>query len=137
MTRLSSLGIHEHWNDPVNMQYTRNLGTGDGIELIRRSSVTHVPTHPSDLSSYSYPNPFNPRTMIHFELVTSGQVELGIYNAVGARVATLLHGNLDPGEHEVTWLGRDDTGRNLPSGTYYYWLRQGTNRETGKMTLIR
>lgn len=33
-TRLASLGVHEHWNNPVDKQYSRNLGTGDGIELI-------------------------------------------------------------------------------------------------------
>ncbi|NWG12798.1 MAG: DUF362 domain-containing protein [Acidobacteria bacterium] len=34
--RLASLGVHEHWNDPEDMQYSRNLGTGKGIELVRR-----------------------------------------------------------------------------------------------------
>ncbi|MFB0552970.1 MAG: right-handed parallel beta-helix repeat-containing protein [Phycisphaerae bacterium] len=33
-TRLASLGVHEHWNNPVDRQYSRNLGTGDGIELV-------------------------------------------------------------------------------------------------------
>lgn len=33
-TRLSSLGVHEHWNNPVDKQYSRNLGTGNGIELV-------------------------------------------------------------------------------------------------------
>jgi hypothetical protein len=33
--RMESLGVHEHWNDPLHKQYSRNLGTGDGIELIR------------------------------------------------------------------------------------------------------
>jgi hypothetical protein len=33
--RLASLGVHEHWNDPLHKQYTRNLGTGNGIELTR------------------------------------------------------------------------------------------------------
>lgn len=31
---LTSLGVHEHWNDPQRRQYTRNLGTGEGIELV-------------------------------------------------------------------------------------------------------
>ena len=35
-TRLSSLGVSEHWNDPYNKQYSRNLGTGGGIELVYR-----------------------------------------------------------------------------------------------------
>ncbi len=34
-TRLTSLGVHEHWNNPIDKQYSRNLGTGDGIELTR------------------------------------------------------------------------------------------------------
>ncbi|HTU01203.1 MAG TPA: DUF362 domain-containing protein, partial [Candidatus Sulfotelmatobacter sp.] len=33
-TRLASLGVHEHWNDAIHKQYSRNLGTGDGIELV-------------------------------------------------------------------------------------------------------
>ncbi len=33
-TALSSQGVHEHWNNPTNKQYTRNLGTGNGIELV-------------------------------------------------------------------------------------------------------
>jgi hypothetical protein len=32
--RLSSLGVHEHWNNPSEKKYTRNLGTGNGIELV-------------------------------------------------------------------------------------------------------
>ena len=28
------LGVHEHWNNPIDKQYTRNLGTGKGIELV-------------------------------------------------------------------------------------------------------
>jgi hypothetical protein len=38
-TRLQSLGVHEHWNNPIDKQYTRNLGTGDGIELLKVSSI--------------------------------------------------------------------------------------------------
>jgi len=36
-TRLASLGVHEHWNNPVDKQYSRNLGTGEGIELVTPS----------------------------------------------------------------------------------------------------
>lgn len=39
-TRLTSLGVHEHWNNPVDKQYSGNLGTGDGIELVRVSFAT-------------------------------------------------------------------------------------------------
>jgi hypothetical protein len=33
-THLKSLGVHEHWNDATQKKYSRNLGTGDGIELV-------------------------------------------------------------------------------------------------------
>jgi len=137
VTRLPSLGVHEHWNDPVNMQYSRNLGIGDGIELVRRSGVSHVPTPAGDLASHCYPNPFNPRTAIHFNLPAAGQVQLSVYDASGARVATLLDAHRNAGEHEVPWLGRDDAGRDVPSGAYFYHLRLGAVRTAGKMTLIR
>ncbi len=39
-TRLKSLGVHEHWNNPVDKKYSRNLGTGDGIELVSPSFAT-------------------------------------------------------------------------------------------------
>ena len=39
-TRLASLGVHEHWNNPTDKQYSRNLGTGNGIELVVASFAT-------------------------------------------------------------------------------------------------
>jgi hypothetical protein len=41
-TRLTSLGVHEHWNDPNNKQYSRNLGTGSGIELVKAPLTSNV-----------------------------------------------------------------------------------------------
>jgi hypothetical protein len=40
--KLQSLGVHEHWNSPINKQYSRNLGTGNGIEL-RYIKLKHYP----------------------------------------------------------------------------------------------
>jgi len=38
-TGLDSLGVHEHWNNPTDRKYSRNLGTGNGIELIQQGSL--------------------------------------------------------------------------------------------------
>ena len=35
VVRLKSLGVYEHWNNPADKQYSRNLGTGKGIELVK------------------------------------------------------------------------------------------------------
>jgi len=37
-SEITSLGVHEHWNNPTDMQYSRNLGTGEGIELVKNFS---------------------------------------------------------------------------------------------------
>jgi hypothetical protein len=42
-TAMSSLGVHEHWNNAADKQYTRNLGTGEGIELFRISNLSGSP----------------------------------------------------------------------------------------------
>ena len=43
--RLSSLGVHEHWNNPIDKKYTRNLGTGNGIELDMVSPALPAPAN--------------------------------------------------------------------------------------------
>ncbi len=42
-TRLQSLGVHEHWNNAINKQYSRNLGTGPGIELVSLLATRPAP----------------------------------------------------------------------------------------------
>jgi hypothetical protein len=42
-TRLTSLGVHEHWNNPTDKQYSRNLGTGAGIELVALTATRPAP----------------------------------------------------------------------------------------------
>ncbi len=39
VTRLGSLGVYEHWNNPVDKQYSRNMGTGKGIELVKQTGA--------------------------------------------------------------------------------------------------
>jgi hypothetical protein len=41
-SRMASLGVHEHWNNATDKQYTRNLGTEDGIELLYMPRTTYV-----------------------------------------------------------------------------------------------
>ncbi len=119
------------------MQYSRNLGTGDGIELVRLDATTDAPTAERLLASSCAPNPFNPRTTIRFELPASGRVELMVYDLTGGRIAELVNEHRERGSHDVVWEGKDDAGRALPSGTYVYRLRQGALRDAGKMILVR
>jgi hypothetical protein len=107
------------------------------LHVASASAVADVPAGGLRAASYCFPNPFNPRTVIRCELPAAGHVDLTVHDLSGARVATLLNGFRDPGVQEIPWLGRDDAGRDLPSGAYFFRLRQGDLRETGRMVLVR
>lgn len=85
-----------------------------------------------------FPNPFNPTTVIRFELPEAGRVDLSIYDVHGRRLRTLVAGELSGGAHERGWDGRDDLGRELPSGSYFARLhRLGQEPERFKLVLLR
>jgi hypothetical protein len=85
----------------------------------------------------NYPNPFNPSTLISFELATRQNAELSIYTVDGRLVTTLLSGLLDAGTHRVMWDGRDTGGRAVASGLYLYNLRHEGGALMGKMALTK
>ena len=60
-----------------------------------------------------------------------------MYNAVGQCVRTLARGVLPSGDHRATWNGRDEFGRDVASGVYYYRLQADDFLAVGKMTLLR
>lgn len=80
----------------------------------------------------NYPNPFNPNTNISFNLPSSGEVSLKVYNLLGQEVASLVDGRMNSGSHTVTF----DASR-LASGMYIYRLQAGNHLQTKKMMLIK
>jgi hypothetical protein len=80
----------------------------------------------------NYPNPFNGTTIIQYELPSSGQVTLTIYDVLGRRVASLVDGWKDPGMHSVVWQANDIAG-----GVYFYKLQSGNHIASRKLTLLK
>ncbi|MFC1572709.1 DUF362 domain-containing protein [Candidatus Eisenbacteria bacterium] len=139
VARLSSLGVHEHWNDPVHMEYSRNLGTGDGIELVKFVNATGVDLNLRTLGLRieNYPNPFSPQTTISFHLPKSQRVRLDILGVDGSKIATLADDHLPAGPQKVTWNGRDEAGQLVASGGYYSRLSAGGFVQTKMIMLVR
>ena len=81
---------------------------------------------------YNYPNPFNPTTVISFELRDASLVSLVVYDIGGHEVTTLLNGWRDAGVHEVMFDGTE-----LASGVYLYKLKAGDFTASGKMVLVK
>jgi hypothetical protein len=85
----------------------------------------------------NFPNPFNPSTRIPFELTHGGRVTLEVYDVAGRRVRAVLDRALPAGLHEAEWDGRDDGGRGVASGVYFYRMRAGSRTETRRMVLLK
>ena len=85
----------------------------------------------------NYPNPFNAATTIEFQLAAPAAIELAIYDAIGQKVRTLVSHPLTAGRYRSEWDGRDDAGRTVASGPYFYQLHAGSYRATKHLTLIK
>ncbi|RMG22857.1 MAG: T9SS C-terminal target domain-containing protein [Methanobacteriota archaeon] len=68
----------------------------------------------------NYPNPFNASTIIEFKLFQSGLVQLKIFNPLGQEVIRLVEKHLSPGNYTIKWDGKDNTGKQVSSGIYFY-----------------
>jgi flagellar hook assembly protein FlgD len=85
----------------------------------------------------NYPNPFNPTTTIAFSLDEPAQTLITIYNLLGQRVTTLIDEFRPAGEHSVIWDGKDEQGKEISSGIYFYLIQSGQHVQAKKMTLLR
>ncbi|MBN1466673.1 glycoside hydrolase family 9 protein, partial [candidate division KSB1 bacterium] len=105
---------------------------GERLTVEERSSAPH-----SHQLQQNYPNPFNPETQIRYILNEQTMVSIFIYNAVGQRIATLVHARQAAGEHRVAWDGRDENGVLVGAGIYLCQMVAGDFRQTRKMVLLR
>ena len=85
----------------------------------------------------NFPNPFNPETVIKFNLPQDTRVTLKVYNILGQVVNTLVDEMLPAGAHSVIWDGKNGQGRGVASGVYFYRIKAGDFESIEKMTLLR
>jgi Zn-dependent metalloprotease len=141
---LGSLGIRIRFNEcpaPAEISFVQNIYSDDKLFWNDTFTVDIVAaiadlktTVPAQFTlSQNFPNPFNPTTIINFELPITNNVELSIYNLVGQKVATLVNEQKKAGSHQVEW----DASK-FSSGVYYYILRTNLGFvQTRKMVLLR
>ncbi len=80
----------------------------------------------------NFPNPFNPRTAISFQLTAVSYVRLKVFDGLGREVTTLVDSERSAGSHTVTW-----NAQNLPSGVYVYRIVAGNFTDSKRMLLIK
>ncbi len=84
------------------------------------------------------PNPFNPTTVIQYDMPPAGgAVKLDVFDVSGRLVKTLVDGFVEGGTQFANWDGRDARGAAVASGVYFYRLRASGFSETRKMVLLK
>ena len=85
----------------------------------------------------SYPNPFNPTTMIPYDIAKEALVTLTIIDILGREVATLVNENKRPGKYQILWNGRSKSHTQLPTGVYFVQLKANEFVSINKITLLK
>ena len=80
----------------------------------------------------NYPNPFNPATVIKYDLKESGNVSLKVYDVLGRHVATVVDEFQKAGSYNAYF-----NARSLASGVYIYKLQTGSFEKSMKMLLLK
>ncbi|MDE3260159.1 MAG: T9SS type A sorting domain-containing protein [Gemmatimonadota bacterium] len=83
------------------------------------------------------PNPFNPSTVIGYQLPEAGDVRLAIYSVLGQEVRVLVNEGMEAGSFTVTWDGTDAPGRRVASGVYLYRIQAGGFSAVKRMVLLK
>ncbi len=113
-----------------------NVAPDKGQILLKNSPLLAVydnKTLPEEFNLFqNYPNPFNPSTKIKFRISESGFVALKVYDVLGREVKTLINKNMQPGNYEVIF-----DGKNLPSGMYIYRIELNGISLNKKMLLLK
>ncbi|MCJ7811844.1 FG-GAP-like repeat-containing protein [bacterium] len=111
---------------------TENAGfvtTGVGSELIQKPVVFRLYAN--------YPNPFNPTTIISYDIPRDVPVLLKIYDLLGHEVRTLVDEKQKSGNYSIEWDGRDNKGIMVSSGIYIYKIVAGDQVSTKKCMLMK
>lgn len=120
-------------NTPETSHSLGRINNGQLIGINEQShfQVRHFELYPN------YPNPFNPLTVIKYQLPVNSEVLLKIYNVLGQEVRTLVAEYQSAGYKQVMWDGKNNHGDAVPSGIYIYRLVAGHFVKSNKMMLIK
>jgi hypothetical protein len=92
------------------------------------------PGHGIELTNF--PNPFNPATVIRFDLPLADQVTVKIYDVTGSLIKTLQAGPRAPGRHEIVWRGDDRHGKPVAAGVFFCLLETGSSERISRRMLL-
>ena len=91
----------------------------------------------SPLLHSNFPNPFNPNTLLRYDLPQSGMVNISIHDMTGRKIKTLVNSAQSAGYKTIQWNGTDDNNKSVSAGLYLYTIQTGNFTQTKKMVLLK
>ena len=114
------------------------VGVDGAVDLLARVEIGNLLPVPDQYGLHrNAPNPFNPATLIGYQLPEAGLVRLAIYNLLGQEVRVLVNETKEAGSFTAAWDGTDALGRRVASGVYLYRINAGAFSATRRMLLLK
>lgn len=113
------------WHEPIHFSVSSNITFEDD------SAPTTFTLFPA------YPNPFNPQTVISYQLPAASEINIHIVDVTGRHVRRLVAEHQSAGVHSVMWDGRNDAGHRQSSGVYFILVQSNELQRTQKVILMQ
>ena len=85
----------------------------------------------------NYPNPFNPSTKFKISVPEKSSIEVTVFDISGRRIKTLYNGEAEQGSYFISWDGRDESGKKVPSGVYIYNMKTAQFQQSKRMFMLK
>jgi len=122
---------------PNNKWGNGKINALTALELLAVEEPAAKATLPKEMELHqNFPNPFNPTTVIPYSIAQTTTVRITVFNMLGQQVRTLVDDVMNPGAYKVAWDGKDDLGKTVSSGIYFYRLDAGRFSLVRKMILL-
>ena len=125
---------------PSDFQVSESVLVGlDGaVDQLALAEIGNLKPRPDRFNLHqNTPNPFNPSTLIGYQLPEAGLVRLAIYNLLGQEVRVLVNETKEAGSFTATWDGTDALSRRVASGVYLYRINAGEFSASRRMLLLK
>jgi hypothetical protein len=124
-------------HDTLNIYSSTTDAAGNFLISNITDIETTINTLPNDyLIIRNYPNPFNPSTIIYFELPASENIEIKIFDILGREVRTLLNGFHKAGADQIYWDGKGNYNQTVAAGVYLCQIKMKDQFKVHKMVLL-
>lgn len=126
------------WSVRASDGETSTLCAETGVLQVGKMTVARETAPPTQFALHpNYPNPFNPTTVIAYELPRAETVKITIFDELGQEVIQLHHGPQAAGRYQLVWNARNRKGQRVSSGIYFCKMQCPDFVKTVEMSLVK